>query len=35
LQAITEDSANAVPLYGWRDSSGKPHVDMRNYKLKQ
>jgi hypothetical protein len=32
LQAITEDSANAIPLYGWRDSTGKPHVEMRNYK---
>lgn len=32
LQAITEDSLHAVPLYGWRDSNGKLRVEMRNYK---
>lgn len=32
LRAIAADSTHAELLYGWRDSGGMLHIDMRNNK---
>lgn len=33
LEALTTDRLHPDPLFGWKDSvTGKPHVEMRNYK---